>query len=228
MEPIQNIPEQGGTANEPLNRPDLPFQDQQWITVNQAIILFRALGLPRTKEAIRKYCRQEKLSATMMEGAKGQQHMVETASIYPFVDEQLKVLNAAGQAVTQRDGTIRNIPVYSVASRNEPERFETDENERLLADQVKKLEAELEELKAENRELEIDKRVRGEFARQLQTDRDRIYDQAMRYSEQVGQLKEQVKVLQLGSGSSPSELPSKDSEPMTVDSPTDHFHQKRV
>jgi len=209
MNDIQPVPERSGTSQNGQNT--APYADKEWLTINEAVILFRHLGLPRTPEAIRKYCRQEKIKAQMVAGAKGEQHMIEQSTIKPFVDDQLRALSATSQTVPEHDGTSRNIPVHSVTTRNVPEQPDTEEGQSALQEQLEKKVKEIEGLKRENRELEIDKEVRSRMNEQLEKANERLFDQFMeanretqQLSRKYGQLEERVR-LQLEAGGNDNE-----------------------
>ena len=195
------LSEQAGT---PENNAQFPVPPEvSWITVLDAQEHFRALGLPRSVEAIRKYCRQGKVEAEVIAGPKGDQHMIKMGSIDTFVAEQLKVLEAASRNVPVRDGTFRKIPVHSVTSRVEPEHPGTQQDAN-LTEKLAAQEKEIERLKRENRDLEIDKEVRARMNDVLEKNNDRLIGQlretsqdAQEWSRKFGQLEERVEHLTL-------------------------------
>lgn len=175
--------------------------EPEWITVPEAQEEFRALGLPRSPEAIRKYCRQGKLASEPISGPKGDQHMIQKASIGTFVTEQLKVLNAASRTIPVQPGTTRDDPAHASMTRNVPVRSDTTFE---LEEKTKELEEEIIKLKRENQELAIDKEVRSRMNQHLEQDRDRLIEQvgqvsreAQEWSRKYGQLEERVQHLKL-------------------------------
>lgn len=179
------------------------------------------LGLPRSAEAIRKYCRQNKLEAEIIAGPKGDQHMIKRDSIDSFVETQLKVLEAATRSIPVRDGTTRNIPVQSVSYRHDPEQPGMARDQNTDA-KVKELTEEIERLKRVNRDLEIDKEVRTRMNDVLEKNNDRLIEQvreasqeAQEWSRKFGQLEERVQHLQLAA---PSQL---EPDPIASVSPSD-------
>lgn len=199
--PNRNVPEQAGTLENNAQSP-VPTE-RDWITVIEAQEQFRALGLPRSAEAIRKYCRQGKLEAEVIAGPKGDQHMIQRGSIDVFVSEQLKVIEAATRRIPVRDGTTRNIPVHSVTYQDNPEQPGTARDEETEAE-IKKLKDEIEKLKLENRHLDLDKQVREGLNSMLEENNNRLLEEvqkvsrdAQEWSRKFGQLEERVKYLQL-------------------------------
>lgn len=174
-----------------------------WVTVNDAQELFRNLGLPRSVEAIRKYCRQGKLEAEVIAGPKGDQHMINRNSIDTFVNDQLKVLQAATRSIPVRDGTSRQIPVHSVTSRVEPAHPGASENQD-MSKQMEEMTKKIARLESENRDLAIDKEVRSRMNGVLEQNNNRLIEQirevsqeAQEWSRKYGQLEERVQHLQL-------------------------------
>lgn len=214
MNDIQPVPERSGTSQNGSN--PAPYADKEWLTINEAVILFRYLGLPRTPEAIRKYCRQEKIKSQTVAGAKGDQHMVEQITIKPFIEDQLRALNSTSQTIPEHAGMSRNVPVHSVTTRNVPEQPETATGNEGLEKELAEAKKEIEELTHKNRVLEVDKQVREQWVGQLTKDRDQIMENAMKWSREVGQLEQQVKQLQLGSGESATEVVELQNESKTT------------
>jgi hypothetical protein len=198
-----DIPEQAGTRNEAGAAVPALFSGKDWITVEEAVVLFQDIGLPRTAEAIRGYCRKGKIEASSMEGAKGDQHMIRTESARAFIEERKIVLDALGQNVPEHAGTMRKLPVVSVTSRNVAEdavAAETDgsaANAAALADKVRAQETEIEALRRETRTLEIDKRVREQMLERVDADRQLLLGKVLEMGTEVGQLRERVAHLQL-------------------------------
>lgn len=201
------IPEQAGTLENKsiLTEPAQP----EWIPVNDAQEQFRLLGLPRSVEAIRKYCRQGKLEAEVITGPRGDQHMINRASINVFVEDQLKVLNATSHSIPVRDGSSRQIPVQSVTNRFEPERTGSVASEQSSAEIVN-LQKKIEKLEAEKRDLEIDKEVRTRMNAVLEGNNEKLLAQvteiskeAQEWSRKFGRLEERVQHLQLVDGAHP-------------------------
>lgn len=211
-EPVQP----GTTRVEPerlttaVNGATEPYPGKEWLTIAEAQILFRHLGLPRSPEAIRKYCRQEKLASQTTAGPTGDQHMVERKSIVPFVEEQLRIQGAQNPTVPERPGTTRHVPVQTVMTRVEPDQTGTNRNDPVSINKIEELEKKLTQAEAEKKELveknhslEIDKAVRdqmvkqlqeerGTFLEQMQADRQNFLEQIKIFSSEAGALSREL------------------------------------
>jgi hypothetical protein len=200
---LENIPEQAETRNEAAAATPPLFAGREWLTVEEAVVLFQHMGLPRTAEAIRSYCRKGKIEASSMEGAKGDQHMVRTESARSFITERKRVLDALAQGLPDQDGTMRKLPVRSKFFRNDAEVVGTPEpagppiREAELEAKLKVQDAEIEALRSETRTLEIDKRVREQMLERVDADRQMLLGRVLEMGTEVGQLRERVSRLQL-------------------------------
>lgn len=180
MEVSQNIPEQAGASQNSPSRLNVI----EWITVDEAVVHFRELGLPRSSEAIRGYCRSGKIEATTTQGLKGEQHILKRESATSYIEERKTVLTAMSRNIPEESSTSRKLPVISVTSQQMPEetgivRYEAD-------GMVK--EAEITKLKDEIMSLKIDKAARDQLVTVLRDERAKLADTAIEQSRKIGEL----------------------------------------
>lgn len=162
------------------------FSDRDWITVDEAVIYFRSLGLPRSPEAIRGYCRHGKLEATTTQGVKGEQHVIKRESARVYIEDRKKVLEAMSRDMPEDTGKLRKLPVHSVTYRQIPEDAETayeGDEEALRAK-----DDEIASLKDEIMGLKIDKAARDQVVGMLRDERAQFATDVREASRTVGEL----------------------------------------
>ncbi len=209
METEQTQPEEAGTSRDEADaRPSL-FADKEWITVDEAVVYFRELGLPRSPEAIRGYCRHDKLEATTTQGIKGEQHVIRRESARIYIEERKQVLAAMSRDIPEEAGTTRKLPVTSVTSRHETE----DAGTARVADEntLKEKEVEIAKLREEVMSLKIDKSARDHIVTMLRDERSQLMQEAMEKSRRVGELETR---LQLTAPSQPHQAADATSDPI--------------
>lgn len=189
MNPFSFMPEHAGTSQ----NPGMPLADKDWITVDEAVTYFRELGLPRSPEAIRGYCRDGKLEATTTQGLKGEQHVIQRRSAEIYIEDRKKVLASMSRDIPADASMSRKIPVHSVISRQMPEDAGTNRPEPDTAALAAK-DAEISRLRDENMSLKIDKSARDQIVSMLRDERARLADQAMEKSRRVGELETRLEL----------------------------------
>jgi hypothetical protein len=80
----------------------------QWITVQQASLLFTEAGLPRNKRSIRRYCERGDLECKKTENALHQpQYFIDAASVVAYIEQQRTLMtssaDASGAVLTEPD-----------------------------------------------------------------------------------------------------------------------------
>lgn len=188
MQPFQHIPDDAGTSQKTTR----PLHVKEWITVDEAVTYFRDLGLPRSPEAIRGYCRTGKIEATTTQGLKGEQHVLKCESAVSYIEERKTVLAAMSRDIPEDDGTSRKLPVISVSSRHMPEEDEITYTEN--NDALEERKAEIAKLKEENMSLKIDKAARDQLVTMLREERAQLADTAMEQSRKVGELETRLEI----------------------------------
>lgn len=186
MEAFQNIQEEAGTSQNVLS----PFDTKEWLTVDEAVVHFRELGLPRSAEAIRGYCRAGKIEATTTQGVKGEQHVLKRESANSFITERKIVIAAMTRDIPEDAGISRKIPVVSVSSRQVPEDAGTARDDGTL----KEKDEEITKLKDEIMSLKIDKAARDQLVTILRDERAQLADTAMEQSRKVGELETRLQL----------------------------------
>jgi len=188
MQPFQHVPEAVGTSQNITST--LPAKE--WITVDEAVVYFRDLGLPRSPEAIRGYCRTGKIEATTTQGLKGEQHVLKRESAASYIEERKIVLAAMSRDIPEDEGISRKLPVVSVSSRHMPE----EDAAALIEDKdaLKDKEVEIAKLIDENMSLKIDKAARDQLVTMLREERAQLADTAMEHSRKVGQLETRLEI----------------------------------
>lgn len=79
-----------------------------WITVQQASLLFSEAGLPRNKRSIRRYCERADLECKKTENALHQpQYFIEAASVVAYIEQQRTLMSSSmdtsGAVLTEPD-----------------------------------------------------------------------------------------------------------------------------
>lgn len=187
MQAFPHIPEDAGT----LQNTASPLHAREWLTVDEAVIHFRELGLPRSAEAIRGYCRAGKIEATTTQGVKGEQHVLKRESAESFITERKTVLAAMSRDVPEDDGLSRKLPVISVSSRHIPESNGTDRED---SEALREKNEEIAKLKDEITSLEIDKAARDHIVSMLRDERAQLAETAMEQSRKVGELETRLQL----------------------------------
>lgn len=186
MNDANHIPEGPRTSQNTEGNGASPFTHKEWITVEEAVIFFRDLGLPRSPEAIRGYCRQDKLEATTTQGLKGEQHVIKRASAEIYIADRKKVLAAMSRDMPEQDGKSRKLTVHSETTRHLPE--DTGTSQHVPAEDLAEKEAEITKLRDEVMSLKIDKQARDQIVIMLRDERAEIARDAREASRKVGEL----------------------------------------
>ena len=87
---------------------DMPEQFINWITVQDASLLFTEAGLPRNKRSIRRYCERGDLECKKAENTLHQpQYFIDMASVVAYIDQQRTLMSSSadtsGAVLTEPD-----------------------------------------------------------------------------------------------------------------------------
>lgn len=211
MEPSEIKPGDTGTSQNTkvshIPSPDPLAEETIWITVDEAVLLFRELGLPRSPEAIRGYCRDGKLEAKTTQGIKGEQHVIERKSAEIYIEDRKKVLASMSRDIPEDAGISRKVPVTSVTSRQMTEDAGTTrqaekgdvgtsagETTAAETEALKARDAEIVRLREENTSLKIDKAARDQIVTMLREERGQLAAETMEKSRRVGELETRLEL----------------------------------
>ena len=192
MDDTPALSEDAGTSQNTDRNVTALFVDQEWITVEEAVLLFRALELPRSPEAIRGYCRDSKLEATTTQGLKGEQHVIKRESAEVYIADRKKVVAAMTRNIPEGDGISRKLTVKSVTSRQDPEEDGTSRDE--PSGDLAEKEVEIAKLRDEVMSLKIDKQARDQIVIIMRDEREALAKEAHDASHRVGELEATLRI----------------------------------
>lgn len=128
------------------------------LTIDQAVELFDALGVPRSKRSVQRFCKQEHLDCVSIKGARGDQFFINRESVERYAEElrQIEAVAAIGDAARY------DAPQRAVARTSAPERDSTpppvEREPEPIRGAAAESEATIKRLEGENLNLRIDNR----------------------------------------------------------------------
>lgn len=173
------------------------------ISIEETSARFSSAGVPRSVRTIQRYCQVGYLNCISVQGEIGSRYLVSAESAENRIRElqQVQTILSASASAPGRD-TARQDATQRVETRH-------DASHR---DELNAALKRIDDLEAETRTLEIDKRVRQGMIEQMQRDRERLLDDLRRYvetmndqSRQIGRLEARAAQLSAPVGEKPQD-----------------------
>jgi len=161
--------------------------EQKWLTVAEASVLSRDMGLDRTTKTIRSWSRGEHVTAEKQTNRNGEIWVIERESLITKIKSEIEFRDQERAKNSVQTRSDLSEPVRTGANPDEP-RSEADSNQ-------------IEELETKVRSLERDKAARDYIVDFLTVQNDKLLEESKGQSRYIGHLETQV----LGLGGNPEE-----------------------